>query len=156
MNTASGFTSIAAAIALAIPMPFPAAAQSAASTTTNTPDAADAALSIQFSGIETKTGGIMIALFDSEAAFNGGRPIRALMIAADSAEVMALVEGVPPGRYAIKSFHDIDSDGKMGSNMFGIPTEPYAFSNNVAGRASWAEASFDLAAGGNTHRIEIK
>ncbi len=67
-----------------------------------------------------------------------------------------MVKGVPAGRYAIKSFHDIDGDGKLGSNMFGIPTEPYAFSNNAAGRASWAEASFELAAGGNTHRIAIK
>lgn len=156
MNTASAFTLIAASIVLAMSSQFPAAAQSVPAAAAVTTDGEDATLSIQFSGIETKTGGIMVALFDSEAAFNGGRPIRALMIAADSAEVMALVKGVPPGRYAIKSFHDIDSDGKLGSNMFGIPTEPYAFSNNVAGRASWADASFELAAGGNTHRIEIK
>lgn len=156
MNTTSPFTLIATAIALAIPSQLTAEPLTTATTPSITTGAPSNTLSVQFSGIETKAGKIMVALFDSEAAFNGGRPIRSLMVSADGSEVTALVEGVPTGRYAIKSFHDIDGDGKLGSNMLGIPTEPYAFSNNASGRASWADASFELAAGGNTHRIAIK
>lgn len=67
--------------------------------------------------------------------------------------------GLKPGRYAVKSFHYIDGDGKMGTNPFGMPIEPFAFSNNAVGNmgpAKWADASFEVKAGANSHRIEIK
>ena len=67
--------------------------------------------------------------------------------------------GLAPGRYAIKAFHDVDGDGKMATNPFGMPTEPYAFSNDAvgnAGPAKWAAASFDVDAKALTHTITIK
>ncbi len=146
MNT---LKSMIAAIALNIP------ALVAATTVAATAVPA-ATLSVQFAGIETPKGQIMMALFDSEQAFKGGRPVKAVMIAADGTEAKTLVEGLPAGRYAIKSFHDIDGDGKMAANPFGMPIEPYAFSNNAAGPATWADASFAVAAGANVHRIAIK
>ena len=157
MNTATIWTAITAATAISIAAII-SAGPLAASTTPATTAAATpgATLSVQFTGIETPKGKIMMALFDSEAAFNGGRSVRAVMIAADSADATALVEKLPVGRYAIKSFHDIDGDGKMAKNLFGMPIEPYAFSNNAAGPASWADASFAVTAGANAHRIAIK
>jgi len=43
-------------------------------------------------------------------------------------------EDVAIGTYAIAVFQDKDTDGKLDSNLFGAPTEPYGFSNNVYGR----------------------
>ena len=66
--------------------------------------------------------------------------------------------GLVPGRYAIKAFHDVNGDGKMGSNPFGMPTEPFAFSNNahgVMGPAKWDAAAFEVKAGDNSHTIAI-
>lgn len=156
MYMTTALAAITASIALSFSSQVPPQAVTAAATPDTATSTSENTLAVHFSGIETRTGRIMIALFDSEAAFNGGRPVRSLMVAADGIEVTAVVEGIPAGRYAIKSFHDVDGDGKLGSNMFGIPTEPYAFSNNIAGRASWSDASFELVAGGNTHRIAIK
>jgi uncharacterized protein (DUF2141 family) len=122
--------------------------------------AGDANLTVSFTGIEEKEGAVMAVLFNSEDAYNGkGAPVRQMMIKAASAEVSQLVQGLAPGRYAIKSFHDIDGDSKMGFNPFGMPTEPFAFSNNAVGNmgaAKWADAAFEVKAGANSHSIEIK
>jgi uncharacterized protein (DUF2141 family) len=119
-----------------------------------------ASLALTFTGLEEQEGAVMGVLFDSEDAYNGkGAPIRQIMITADKAELSTLLSGLKPGRYAIKSFHDLDGDHKMSSNPYGMPTEPFAFSNNAVGNmgpAKWADAAFDVKAGANTHSITIK
>lgn len=119
-----------------------------------------ASLSVAFTGIETQEGAVMGVVFDSEDAYNGkGAPVRQIMITADKAEVATQLAGLKPGRYAIKSFHDIDGDHKMGTNPFGMPIEPFAFSNNAVGNmgpAKWADAAFDVKAGDNSHSISFK
>jgi uncharacterized protein (DUF2141 family) len=118
-----------------------------------------ATLTVTFTGIETQEGAVMGAVFNSEDAYNGkGAPVRQIMVAADKAEVAAQLAGLAPGKYAIKLFHDIDGDGQMGTNPFGMPIEPFAFSNNAVGNmgpAKWADAAFDVTAGDNTHSISI-
>jgi uncharacterized protein (DUF2141 family) len=118
-----------------------------------------AALTVTFTGIETQQGAVMGAVFDSEDAYNGkGAPVRQIMVKADKAEVAAELAGLAPGRYAIKLFHDIDGDMKMGTNPFGMPTEPFAFSNNAKGNmgpAKWADAAFEVKAGANVQSITI-
>jgi uncharacterized protein (DUF2141 family) len=115
-------------------------------------------LTVNFTGIEEKQGAVMGVLFDSEAAYDGkGAPVRPIMVAANKAEVAATFEGLAPGTYAIKLFHD--GDGKMGTNPYGMPTEPFAFSNNAQGNmgpAKWADAKFEVKAGVNTHSIIIQ
>jgi uncharacterized protein (DUF2141 family) len=118
-----------------------------------------ATLSLTFTGIETQQGAVMGVIFDSEDAYNGkGAPVRQIMVTADKAEVAAQFAGLAPGKYAIKLFHDIDGDMKMGTNPFGMPIEPFAFSNNAVGNmgpAKWADAAFEVKAGDNTHSITI-
>lgn len=116
-------------------------------------------LEVAFTGIEAKQGAVMMVLFDSEAGYNSDKPVRAVVVPADKGDAKTLIEGLPAGRYAIKSFHDIDGDFKMGTNPYGMPVEPFAFSNNAKGDmgpASWADAAFDVKAGANTHSIIIQ
>jgi uncharacterized protein (DUF2141 family) len=66
--------------------------------------------------------------------------------------------GLAPGRYAIKSFHDIDGDNRMSTNPMGMPIEPFAFSNNARGNMgppNWADSAFDIAAT-TTHSISFR
>ena len=120
----------------------------------------NATLTLSFTSISEQEGSVMGVLVDSEDAYNGkSAPLRMIMIKADKSEIAVQFAGLKPGRYAIKSFHDIDSDGKMGTNPYGMPIEPFAFSNNAVGNmgpAKWADASFELKAGDNAHSIEIK
>jgi uncharacterized protein (DUF2141 family) len=46
---------------------------------------------------------------------------------------MVTFHNLPPGKYAVRMYHDENNNGKMDANMMGIPTEKYGFSNNVTG-----------------------
>jgi uncharacterized protein (DUF2141 family) len=120
---------------------------------------APARLNIAFTGIEAAKGAIMMGVYDSEAAYNEGKSMSGARVIVDKAEAVALIEGLPAGRYAIKAFHDLDGDGRMSSNPFGMPTEPFAFSNNAKGAmgpATWADAAFDVKPGTTSISITIK
>jgi len=57
---------------------------------------------------------------------------------------------VPPGRYAIALHHDQNSDGRLDTGLFGIPTEGLGASNDAHGSMgppSFADAAFDYAGG---------
>jgi len=120
---------------------------------------ARADLSLTFKIRQFQRGALMIALFDSEAAYmNAGQPVRVLKLDVTSDTVSVVVPGLVPGRYGLKLFHDLNGDGKLAMNMFGIPTEPVAFSNNakINMRApNWAEAGFDVPASGAAQTIDI-
>lgn len=93
------------------------------------------------------TGRVLVALYDSEAAWRAERPAARAAIEA-TAPVVAVFRDLPAGDYAVKAFHDVDGDGEMDVNPFGVPVEPYAFSNNAVGNmgpASWERARFAVA-----------
>jgi uncharacterized protein (DUF2141 family) len=122
--------------------------------------AAAASLTVRFQGIETPTGQIMLAMFDNAAAHDaGGAPVRVAAVPVAGATAVLQFEGLAPGDYGIKVFHDLDGDGTMDSNPFGMPLEPFAFSNDAkaeAGPAMWAATRFPVAAGSNTITITFK
>ncbi len=66
---------------------------------------------------------------------------------------------LPPGEYAIKAFHDVNSNGEMDFNMVGIPKEPYGFSSDATAMFSppaFEEAKFIVVAGHNVTRFKMK
>jgi uncharacterized protein (DUF2141 family) len=40
---------------------------------------------------------------------------------------------LPPGLYAAVAFQDFNGNGKLDKNLFGVPREPYGFSNGARG-----------------------
>lgn len=147
--------SLAAVTLLAAVAPVvPVGAQTAPTQT------ATATLEVRFVGIGQPTGTILLSLYDGEAAHDGdGKPARvaAVPVAADGAT--ARFAGLAPGRYAIKAFHDVDGNGRMNTNPFGMPLEPYAFSNDAkaeGGPARWQASSFAVAGGETRITITIQ
>lgn len=55
-----------------------------------------------------------------------------------------LLAGLPPGDYAVAAFHDEDRDGDLNTNLLGMPTEGYGFSNEA--RGIFGPPGFDAAA----------
>lgn len=149
-------TSASAAIVLALAA-LPAAVLGAAAFPAKAADAAD--LTVAFKDIQTPSGAVMFVLFDSESAFDqGGKPVRAVQVPVSGASAEAKVTGLKPGRYGVKAFHDLDGNGRMDANPFGIPTEPFAFSNDAKGNMGppkWADAAFEVSAAGVVHTIKI-
>lgn len=116
-------------------------------------------LTVTFEGVKTRTGAVMLSLAGSPEAYDNQAPAAGqAMVPATGETIIATFSGLAPGRYAIKAFHDVNGDGKMAANPFGMPTEPFAFSNNahgVMGPAKWPDASFEVKAGANAQTISI-
>jgi uncharacterized protein (DUF2141 family) len=123
-------------------------------------DAVDAAsLDLDVTGLAPLSGQLMVAVYTSEADWNQNNAFRAARVDVDSGTLMLAFEGLAPGSYGIKMFHDVDADGVMGTNLMGIPTEPFAFSNNARGSfgpATWSDANFAIAEGENRHAISFQ
>lgn len=105
-----------------------------------------------------QTGAVMVALFDSQASYDAGDTVRVAAVDVASGQSAATFRGLPAGDYAMRAFHDVNGDGEMNTNPFGMPTEPYAFSNNARGNmgpASWDRARFS-ASGTTTQSITIR
>jgi uncharacterized protein (DUF2141 family) len=100
----------------------------------------------------------MVQLFSTEAGYQSGDGVGAQRV--DVAGETARVDfaDLAPGQYAFRMFHDVNGDGRMNTNPLGIPTEPFAFSNNARGSfgpARWADAVFTVNAGPNVQQIRL-
>ena len=64
---------------------------------------------------------------------------------------------LPPGQYSAMVIHDENDNGKLDSNIIGIPTEAYGFSNNprVMRKPSFDETRFELPAAGTLIKIDL-
>ncbi|NWE51696.1 DUF2141 domain-containing protein [Brevundimonas sp. P7753] len=104
-----------------------------------------------------ETGAIMVALYDSEAAYEGGQPARVAQVNVATGQHEAVFD-LPAGAYGVKAFHDVNGNGQMDTNPFGMPTEPFAFSNNAVGNmgpAKWDRARFEVS-GATAQTIRIR
>lgn len=102
----------------------------------------------------TPKGALMVALYKGEDGYTGGKPIGSQQVPVSGDTATATFE-VEPGQYGLKIFHDVNGNGKMDTNPFGMPVEPFAFSNNAKGRmgpAVWTDAAFDVS-GDTTQNI---
>ena len=113
--------------------------------------------------VEIKTDGdageVRIALFADAETYESGPPIAAGVQPAGSDAALFVFEGLEPGTYAIKAHHDVDGDGVMATNVMGIPTEPFGFSNDAPARfgpPAFEAAAFTVGAGENVHGMRIR
>ena len=105
-------------------------------------------------------GSVAFALYDTEASFDGAdAPLRTERLDCAAGTCRWLLEGLPCGSYAIKSYRDLDEDGELDRGAFGAPTEPYGFSRDARGRfgpPSWGDAAFRFDGNGVTLSIELR
>ena len=98
----------------------------------NSPHAGDLALSVN--GVRSASGTIMIAVYDAEAGFRDPTNAMArISLRARKGSVKVTLPDLPPVTYAVSVFHDENGDKKLDSNLLGIPTEGYGFSNDARG-----------------------
>ena len=93
--------------------------------------ASAATLTLTITGVQKVEGALMIAIFDSQDAFDeGGESFRSIRQEVTDETVTVTVEDVPAGQYAIKMYHDANGNGELDMNMMGMPSESYGFSRN--------------------------
>tara|TARA_R110000868_G_scaffold4419_1_gene27747 strand:- start:16298 stop:16738 length:441 start_codon:yes stop_codon:yes gene_type:complete len=116
-----------------------------------------AEVTVHVTGLESTKGDVIVALFD-EAGWTSKERITAARVAASATDLTLKFAAPAPGKYGIKAFHDLDSDGEM-NKTFGIPTEPFAFSNDAkasGGPPDFSAAAFDVTAEGAEQTIHLR
>ena len=124
---------------------------------TSAASAAD--LRVKVIGITAQTGTINMLVMNSDAAWTGkGKPVtgRREKVAGDTLEIA--IPDLAPGKYAIRLMHDENDNGKLDTNLVGMPTEGYGFSNNprVMRAATFDEALFEVPADGAAITIVMR
>ena len=119
-------------------------------------------LTVRIENLENSEGSVRVALhrradgveFPDDAGAVAGTFGQAV-----AGSMRFLFTDVPPGEYAVAAFHDRNADGKLGTTVLGIPTEPYGFSNNARGfmgPASFTSAAITVSADDAELSISIR
>jgi uncharacterized protein (DUF2141 family) len=102
-------------------------------------------LTVRVTGIADAAGQIRVAACTQAEFLKTCR-----LVASAPAKVGTLdvrLGSVPAGRYAIQAFHDRDADGKLATNLIGIPSEPFGLSRAPSmrfGPPAFADAAVEI------------
>lgn len=89
-------------------------------------------LTVKATGIAVKKGTIEFGLFrDPDYFAQVGKTYRMLRVKVDASEETVTFHNLPKGKYAVCIYLDENNNNQCDKNFFGIPTEKFAFSNNV-------------------------
>ena len=114
-------------------------------------------LNVEIKGSGDK-GTVMVALYKKETKWLGKANASA-MFAAKNEGVTVTFKDLAAGEYGLSLFVDENNNGKMDSNIIGMPIEPYAFSNDatgIFGPASFEQAKFIVAKENKTIVVTFK
>lgn len=101
-------------------------------------------LTVSVEGVRAIKGKIYMAVYNRADGFLDVEKAVATKIAPVTGKrVLIRFRNLKPGYYAIATYHDKNSDGKMNKNLVGIPTEYYGFSRDA--RARFSAPSFEAA-----------
>jgi uncharacterized protein (DUF2141 family) len=134
--------------------------------------AAAGELRVSVEGLRSAAGTILIGLYDSARSFdraielsdkegflNDPDRVAGVALRANPAlEGGVVFTNVTPGRYAIILFHDEDGNGRLDKNFWGVPTEPYGFSNDAQGflgPPDYKDAAMELEGGNRSVEIAL-
>lgn len=103
-------------------------------------------LEIKIDGLIPEKGTIRIGIYNSADAFKDeANPNHAQVVSVGKNTTQFIkFEGLKEGKYLIAAYQDVNGNKKIDKNFLGIPTEAYAFSNNVFPK--WRSPAFHEAA----------
>ena len=109
----------------------------------------DSDITFEINGIKS-TGKIYVQLFKGEQNYNQGIAHNASVVTVKKGSTQVAFSNLAQGEYALRYFHDKNNNGKLETNLFGMPTEGYGFSNNAKpnfGPVGYDEIKFHVGAG---------
>lgn len=95
---------------------------------------------VEVHNVRPQQGHLMLAAFNSADTFQK-QPIASQRVAAGDGVMRLQVCGLVGEAVALTLFQDLDSDGKMGRNLVGMPTEPWGSSGVPGAMGPTWEAS---------------
>jgi uncharacterized protein (DUF2141 family) len=89
-------------------------------------------LTINVATMRNATGTIRFEVDDNAAAWNDkAKPTATASIPAAPGAASYTFKNLSPGKYAVFVYHDENNNGKLDTNLFGVPKEGFGFSNNL-------------------------
>ncbi len=113
-------------------------------------------LTIKISGLDSDQGTLKVGIYTSEGSWLSKSKFSQVTEIVNGSAIV-IFEEIPSGTYGISTYHDEDDNSVLDTNVFGIPSEPYASSRGAKGRfgpPKWKDAKFEIKT--NTHTEEIK
>ena len=104
---------------------------------------ASGTLKIRVIGLKNNDGVVYITLFNSKESYFKQK-YKEIAIQPAGNQAVGRIENLLFGEYAISVIHDLNGNGKLDTNLFRIPKEPYGFSNNAV--ATFGPPKFEEAA----------
>jgi uncharacterized protein (DUF2141 family) len=121
---------------------------------------AEYSLNVTIDNCKHSKGKIYIALYDSESTFmKEAKAVSKKIIPIEQGMAKISFDGLLAIEYAFVFFHDENGNGKLDTNLLGIPTEGYGFSNNAKGTfgpPSYQKSKIMLKAGEGTYKSNAK
>ncbi len=114
-------------------------------------------LTVVFRNFDSNLGAVKIALHNSKAGYQESNPFRRGISKIKELKASYVFEDIPFGEYAVKCYHDENMNDELDTNLLGIPSEAYGFSNNARGSfgpPDYNEAKFKF--DHNDQEISIK
>jgi uncharacterized protein (DUF2141 family) len=99
-------------------------------------------MEVTIKNIKDLKGSIRLSVYNNETDFLT-KEVASKTISANAKEIIVAFTNLKPGTYAISAYHDANENNELDSNLIGMPTEPYGFSNNAMGR--FGPPAFDAA-----------
>ncbi|MCW5609284.1 MAG: DUF2141 domain-containing protein [Rubrivivax sp.] len=84
---------------------------------------------VEVHNVRPQQGQLMVAAYDAADRF-GRQPLASLRAPAGDAVTTLRLCGLAGSEVALTLFQDLDGDGRMGRNAFGMPTEPWGASGS--------------------------
>ncbi|MDB5228422.1 MAG: hypothetical protein JWN78_2615 [Bacteroidota bacterium] len=100
------------------------------SDTTKKADAKIVPLTVSIGNLKSPSAPVIVSFYTPQNKFLDLYDQKKYQFKPKNGKLSEKITDLPYGVYAIAIFEDLNSDGKIDKNMLGIPTEPYAFSQN--------------------------
>ena len=118
-------------------------------------------LVVHFEGLTSDAGTVVASLVDSAEQFLSREqpPRRSYSAKITNGKATWVIDDLAVGTYAISAYHDANSNARLDTGLFGVPTEDYGFSNDARkafGAPDYADALFEFRQGVQTLTIRIE
>ena len=111
---------------------------------TTLPAQAQSCATVEVHQVRAEQGHLMLAAYASAESF-GRKPVQSLRVPAGAAVMQVQLCGLAGETVALMLFQDLDSDGRMGRNVLGLPLEPWGSSGQPGPMGpAWATAQVPL------------
>lgn len=113
-------------------------------------------LKVEVSGLDSRSSTqVWVSVFSQDAFLE--TPLESKSTSGKAGKVYVEFD-LPPGEYAISTYHDTNNNDKLDRHFYGKPKEPYGFSNNITprfGPPKYDACKFELGSSAKTISITL-